>query len=268
MTAAPPRMRVARLFARELAGGLGPILLLLILWQVAYLAIPRNTFLRGPLEALGFLADPGNLVVVGEAVGSTLSMLGAGYLIALGVALALACLVTAHVVLDRAISPLALGLGVIPVVVITPVVILLFGRGPATSIAVCVMITFFSSFVSLASGMRSVSPTMLDVAAVLGAGPVRTVLAVRLPSAVPSLLSATKLALPAALSGVILTEYIATGRGIGTFINYARANYHYIDMWAGILVVAVASALVYVLLGTAEILLQERFAPGRGKRSR
>lgn len=259
------RTRPLRKFAAEVGAGLAPVVVLLVLWQVAYWAIPANTFLRSPMEALAFLADPTHLGDVVQAAAGTLLMLGVGYVISLVVALALASLVTASDVLDRALSPLALALGVVPVVVITPVVILLLGRTPATSIAVCVMITFFSSFVSLTAGMRSASRASLDLAAVLGAGGLRTIIGVRLPSAVPSLLSATKLALPAALSGVILTEYIATGAGIGTFINHARANYHYIDMWAGILVIVVASTLVYVLIGALEASLGDRFAPRRAR---
>lgn len=259
------RTRPLRRFAGDVGAGLAPVIVLLVLWQVAYWAIPANTFLRSPAEALAYLAIPSQLGEVVLAASETLLMLAIGYVISLVVALALACVVTMHDVADRALSPLALALGVVPVVVITPVVILLLGRTSATSIAVCVMITFFSSFVSLRAGMRSTPRAALDLTAVLGAGALRTLIGVRLPSAVPSLLSATKLALPAALSGVILTEYIATGAGIGTFINHARANYFYIDMWAGILVIVVASTLVYVLIGALESALGDRFAPRRAR---
>lgn len=251
-----------RLLATELAAGLGPVLVLLLLWQIAYVSLPTNQFLRGPLQALGHLGAPEHLRALGAALVSTFALLALGYVIAILVAVTLAAVVTSHPMISRAVTPLAVALGVMPVIVITPLVIMLVGRGPATTVAVCVLITFFSCFVSVAAGMRSASRGALDLTRVLGGSAWRTLVGVRLPSAVPGLISASKLALPASLSGVILTEYIATGEGIGTFINLARANFRYTEMWAGILVIALLSVLAYTILGFLEVWLSERYGTG------
>ncbi|MBS45983.1 MAG: hypothetical protein CMH83_22975 [Nocardioides sp.] len=258
--------RPLRLLATELLAGIGPLLVLMLLWQVVYLTLPENQFLRGPLEAVEFAVSGENVGELAAALLSTFTMLLAGYLIAVLVALTLASVVTASAAMARAIMPLAVVLGVVPVIVITPVVIMLVGRGPATSITVCVMITFFSCFISIVSGMRSAARGIDDLAAVLGGSGWRRLVSVRLPSSVPGLISASKLALPASLSGVILTEYIATGEGIGTFINLARANYRYVDMWGGIFVVVLLSVLAYSLLGFLEVWLGDRYVVRRSSR--
>ncbi|OUZ11949.1 hypothetical protein BHE97_03480 [Aeromicrobium sp. PE09-221] len=258
-TPRPRAFAPLRLLATELSAGLGPVLVLLLLWQVAYLALPTNQFLRGPLQALGYLRTPESLSSLGTALVSTFMLLTLGYVIAILIAIGLAAAVTSHPAVSRAITPLAVALGVMPVIVITPLVIMLVGRGPATTVSVCVLITFFSCFVNLTAGMRSASRGALDLTRVLGGRAWRTLLWVRLPSAVPGLISASKLALPASLSGVILTEYIATGEGIGTFINLARANFRYTEMWAGILVIVLLSVLAYTILGLLEIWLTERY---------
>jgi ABC-type nitrate/sulfonate/bicarbonate transport system permease component len=238
--------------AAELIWGIVPLAVVLVAWQIAWSLIPSNSFLRSPLEAFGFLTSGENAGELGAALGSTFTMLGIGYLIAVAVAFALAAVMAAWEAFARASMPLLTVLGVVPVIVIGPVVIMLVGRGPATSIVVCIMITFFPCLVSVLSGLRSASARLLELGVVLGASRWRTLALVRLPSAVPAALSASKLALPAALSGVILTEYIATGAGVGTFVNLARANFRYIDMWSGILVLVVLSIVAYTVLGIVE----------------
>ncbi|GGM81383.1 ABC transporter permease [Dactylosporangium sucinum] len=255
------------LVLRELCGGLVPIGVVLLLWQVAYVALPANSFLRSPVEAIRYAAEPGTLDRLAVALGSTFAMVVLGYAIAIAVSIVLASVVVSSMVLARALMPVAVLLGTIPVIVISPVVIMLVGRSPATSVTVCVLITFFPALVNIVSAMGSVPPTLLDLCGVLGGGRMRTLVSVRLPRAVPGLVSAGKLGLPAALTGVILTEYIATGAGIGTYINLARANYWYVEMWAGILAVLVCSVLVYTVLGVLETVLQDRYvASGRGDR--
>lgn len=255
----------AGVLGRELLAGLVPVLVVLVLWEIGYLLVPHNTYLHGPVEVLGLLADPAHMVPVLKALGDTFLMLVLGYVISVAFSLVLASIVVVSRIAERAIMPLAIVAGVVPVIVITPVLLMLVGRGPGTSVAVCVIITFFPALINIVSGMRSPSRSLIDLTSVLGSNRVKTLLFVRLPSSVPGIFSAAKLALPAALTGVILTEYIATGRGIGTFINLSRANFQYPDMWAGILATLVLSVLAYSLLGTAELLLRDRYVIGARK---
>jgi ABC-type nitrate/sulfonate/bicarbonate transport system permease component len=81
------------------------------------------------------------------------------------------------------------------------------------------------------------------------------------PAAVPSIVSAGKLTLPAALSGVILAEVIATGTGIGNYINFAKANFDYAQMWGGIVAALVLSVLAYAVLAACERALVSRYGP-------
>lgn len=255
-----------RLLATELIGGLWPLAVLVAVWEAAHLALLDNSFLRSPLDVARFVVAEGNAAALLSATWSTALMLVLGYLIAVAVAVLLACAVVGSRWLAGAIMPPAVVIGVLPVIVVTPVIIMLVGRSPATSVTVCVIITFFPALINIVAGMRSTAGSLLDLGRVLGGGRVRTLVSVRLPQAVPGILSASKLALPAALTGVILTEYIATGRGIGTYINQARADFRYTDMWAGISTMVVVSVLAYTVLGVAEIMLSQRYvATGRGR---
>lgn len=255
------------LTVREIGSSIWPLLVIGILWHLAYLSLPSNHFLRSPVDVVIFLREGESTAELGSSLWGTFGLLALGYTIAIGIAVIVASAIVSHPVLDRALMPLVLVLGLLPVIVITPVVIMLVGRSPATTVTVCVLIAFFPCLVNIVSGMRSPSPSLLDLTVVLNAGAVRTLLSVRLPSAIPGLISASKLALPAALTGVLLTEFIATGAGIGSFINFARARFQYTEMWAGILAVLVLSIAVYTILSVVEKLLSDRYVPSRSRSS-
>ncbi|WP_085368719.1 ABC transporter permease [Leifsonia sp. NCR5] len=262
------RMSGVGVLGREILAGLVPVLVVLVLWEIGYLLVPHNTYLHGPIEVLSLLSDPAHFVPVLAALGDTFLMLVLGYVISVVFSLVLASVVVVSRIAERAIMPIAIIVGVVPVIVITPVLLMLVGRGPATSVVVCVIITFFPALINIVSGMRSPSRSLIDLTSVLGGNPAKTLLLVRLPSSIPGIFSAAKLALPAALTGVILTEYIATGRGVGTFINLSRANFQYPDMWAGIFATLVLSVLAYSVLGTAELLLRDRYVSGASRSRR
>lgn len=246
-------------FLREILNGIWPLLTLSLLWWVAFQLLPRNTFLKSPTDVIGFLIQDGNVVELLDALSGSLGLVALGYAVALCVAITLASAIVLSPWMERAVMPLAVIVGSIPIIVITPVMLMLFGRGIGTSVIVCTIVTFFPCLVNIIAGMRSPGRQLIDLTSTLGASRYATLLKVRFPSAVPGLISASKLALPAALSGVILTEFIATGTGIGNYINHGRANFRFNEMWAGISATLVASVLLYSLLAALEIILSRRY---------
>ena len=251
----------AGLFAREIVNGIWPLLTLGMLWWVAFQILPRNTFLKSPTDVIGFLMTDGNIGGLLDALFDSLGLVALGYVVALSIAIALASAIVLSPWVELAIMPLAVIVGSIPIIVITPVMLMLFGRGIGTSVIVCTIVTFFPCLVNIIAGMRSPGRQLIDLTSTLGASRLATLFRVRFPSAVPGLISASKLALPAALSGVILTEFIATGTGIGNYINHGRANFRFNEMWSGISATLVASVLLYSVLAALEIILSRRYAP-------
>lgn len=268
VTAGAAARSVGGLVGRELMGGIVPLLVLLALWMVVFWAVPENTFLKSPIEVAGFLMSGGELGVLLSALGSTLTMVVLGYAVAICVSISVATVIVMSSIGERAVMPLAVIVGSIPIIVITPVLLMLVGRGVLTAVLVCTVVTFFPSLINVIAGMRSPATQLLDVTEALGASRWRTLLHVRFPSSVPGLISASKLALPAALSGVILTEFIATATGVGNYINHARANFMFEPMWSGIAMTLVASVLIYSVLGAIEIGLQRKYAPLGDKRKK
>ncbi len=251
----------AGLLGREVINGVWPLATLCIAWAALFFALPPNTFLKGPVEVASYLTNEGQFAKLISALSSSLFLVVLGYL----VAIVLSALLASAIVLNRSVEslamPIAVVIGSVPIIVITPVMLMLFGRGIGTAVIVCTVVTFFPCLINIIAGMRSPASQLIDLTRTLGASSIVTLLKVRFPSAVPGLISASKLALPAALSGVILTEFIATGSGIGNYINHGRANFVFNEMWAGIAATLIASVLLYSVLGAVETILRRRYAP-------
>lgn len=252
---------LTKLTVREILGGVIPMLLLLVAWFLAFELIPDNTFLRAPQSVGQFVTGQNEWQALLKALSNTLLMVLLGYAVAYLSALIIAIVAVSSRFMEQLVMPVAVVVGSVPIIVIVPVLLMALGRGALTAILVCTIVTYFPCLINVLSGLRSPSRQLIDITASLGGSRVRTLLKVRLPSAVPGLISASKLALPAALSGVILAEFIATSTGIGQYISFARANYHFDAMWAGICFTLIASVLLYSLLGVFEILLEQRYKP-------
>jgi ABC-type nitrate/sulfonate/bicarbonate transport system permease component len=124
------------------------------------------------------------------------------------------------------------------------------------TIAITISVTFFPAYVAIAQGLRLTSRAALDLCDAYGAGPLRKLAIVSLPGSMPYLLAAAKLAVPRALLGVMIAEWLATGRGLGGLMNQSRGFLDYGMIWS----VALVSVLISVALYKGIEALERRWA--------
>jgi ABC-type nitrate/sulfonate/bicarbonate transport system permease component len=254
-TAAPPRAAHARWVA------FAAVLLPFAIWQGTLwaLAVP-DLVGKGPLDVARYLAaGPGAEAARGRllaALAQTLPITLAGLAAGLAVALALAALGELRPSVARALMPVALVSQTMPLVALTPLLALLLGRGEAVTVAIAVSVTFFPAYVTIAQGMRMTPRAAFDLCHVYGAGGLARLRLVSLPAATPFLLAAARLAAPRALLGVMIAEWLATGRGLGGLMNRSRGFLDYGMIWS----VALVSVLVAVALHHAVVMLERRLS--------
>jgi ABC-type nitrate/sulfonate/bicarbonate transport system permease component len=125
---------------------------------------------------------------------------------------------------------------------------------------------FFPALVTIVHGLRSAPSLAVDVVAVYGGGPRRVLTKVALPGALPYLFAAARLSVPSALVGALVTEWLATGQGIGGAILSDIGAFGYLHLWASIIVLTAVSVVLYTLLGAAETFVLARMGmAGRGE---
>ena len=108
-------------------------------------------------------------------------------------------------------------------------------------------------FLTTLAGVATVPPQLVSVVRVMGAAPLAVFRKVVLPSALPFIVTALRLTIPAALIGAVIGEFISSNRGVGYLINAASSRYATAEVFAGI-----GSLLVLVLCMNAALSLLER----------
>jgi sulfonate transport system permease protein len=187
-----------------------------------------------------------------QALAQSLPLAAMGLVVALGVALSLAVLGTIWRNLSAMLMPAALILQTMPLVALTPMIVLLFGRGMVTTLVVTVIVTFFPAFITISQGLAQVPKSALDLLEVYGASRLQKLLRVSLPMSLPYLCAATRLVAPAALLGVMIAEWLATGYGLGGLLNTARGELDYGMIWAVAFVAVAVSVAFYQLVKLIE----------------
>jgi sulfonate transport system permease protein len=151
-----------------------------------------------------------------------------------------------------------------PLVALTPMIVLLSGRGIETTLVVTVIVTFFPAFITIAQGLAQVPQSSLDLLDVYGASRLQKLLRVSLPMSLPYLCAAARLVAPAALLGVMIAEWLATGYGLGNLLNTARGELDYGMIWAVAFVAVAVSVGFYQLVKLIEEEILRRFQQTSG----
>lgn len=196
-------------------------------------------------------------LVLGD-LGVTLVDAGFGYVFGLLAATVVAIGFVLSRPVEQALMPLATLLRSVPLVALTPLIVLAFGRNLTATGIVGGIVVFFPSLVTTVLGLRSASPWASDLVVVHGGGRLAALRLVMLPSAVPALFASARLAVPGAMIGALMAEWLATGRGSGATMIKAVGGFRYIEMWASVVVVTGASIVLYALVGLVESLVVAR----------
>lgn len=247
----------------------GPLLLamlvLLTWWGTMEAAGLSPFFAKRPGDVFAALfldADAAELRAgLARALGETAVFVLPGYLAGLAVGSALAVLVTLIPAVAAVAMPLAVTLRAVPVVTTAPLVVLLLGRGATGTIALVALMVFFPTFVACLAGLARAPGQVMDVFRSLGAGRLMRLIHVRLPAMLPAFCAAARMAVPASVLAVTVVEWLATGRGIGSYMALAASLSDYDALWSAVVVVAILSVLVYALVARLERAALRRWAP-------
>lgn len=154
----------------------------------------------------------------------------------------------------EAFMPLALVTQTMPLVALTPLLVLILGRGASLTLWVTISVTFFPAFVTLAQGLALVPRSAEDLPRAYGANRWTQMRMVTIPASLPYLFAATRLTVPRALLGVMIAEWLATGKGLGNLLNQSRGYLDYGMIWT----VAAVSVLLSVLFYQAVVIVERR----------
>ncbi len=217
---------------------LAPILGLLALWQLASASGWVSPYLLpSPRRVALALLHAGVRGDLGRHVAASLLRVAEGFGITVCLALPLAVLASFAPRLTAAFSPLLTFLRNIPPLALIPLLILWFGIGEASKLALIVLTSFFPVFLGAVTGLGGVDPRLVEMGRSLGFSRLRILQRIMLPESLPSLLNGLRLGLGFSWRAIIGAEMIAAASGLGYWILDAEEMARIDVVFAGIIVI-------------------------------
>jgi putative hydroxymethylpyrimidine transport system permease protein len=134
----------------------------------------------------------------------------------------------------------------IPVFALAPLLVLWFGYGLASKVAMAILIIYFPITAALFDGLRRTEPGWLDLARTMGATRLRMLLRVRLPAALPAFGSGLRVATAVAPIGAVVGEWVGSSAGLGYLMLHANARLQVELMFAALIVLMAMALVLYV----------------------
>jgi putative hydroxymethylpyrimidine transport system permease protein len=229
--------------------------LVLVWWLLVALTAPPPFLLPGPDRvAAAFVARFGDLMVNAAVTGGEI-LVGLALGVGLGVATALVMGFLPWT--TRLVQPVVVVLQALPVFAIAPVLVLWLGFGLASKVVMAAIVVFFPVASALADAVARTDPGLLDLARLHRATTAQTFRFIRLPAALPGLVSGLRMAATLAPIGAIIGEWVGASSGLALMMMHANARMQTDVMFAALVLVA-AMALA---LRLAVDLLTRRWAP-------
>jgi ABC-type nitrate/sulfonate/bicarbonate transport system permease component len=220
-------------------------LLALLWWALAAQGVLGNEFVMPPPETV--LDRAGELLADGTLADQTLVTLRrvlTAYGLALLAGVVLGTLVGRVAVVRRALLPLVSFLFPAPKIALYPAMLIVFGLGSASKVALGLSEAVFPVLLATAAGTSQVEPRLVWSAAALGTSRRAALLRVVVPAALPAILTGARIGLVGAIIGVFLGEMIAGADGLGHMMAVAYRTLETPDMYVAILTVSICG---YVL---------------------
>ncbi len=175
-----------------------------------------------------------------------------GFALGVLIGVALGVLVGTSKVAYAVAYPLLVGFSSIPKVAVVPIFVLWFGSGTTPAILTAMVICVFPIVVNIATGLATTEPDLEDVLKTLGASKSEILWNVGLPRTMPYFFASLKVAITLSFVGAVLSETVASNRGIGFVMMTASSNFQVSLVFAGLIILAVLGVILYALFSLLE----------------
>lgn len=231
------------------------ILIVLLLWYVAYVAI-NSPIIPSPYRTILIFFEliGGDLLL--HLLVSLLRILAAALIsLAIGIPIGIAMGLNSGV--DRILSPVTYILYPIPKIAFLPVLLILLGFGDAPKVVLIITIIVFQIQIAVRDAIKEIPRGLVYSVKTLGLTRPQRYRHLILPAILPKLFSSLRITLGISISVLFFSENFATEYGIGYFIMNSFTIIHYEEMFAGILGLSLMGLLLFKLID----LLEYRICP-------
>jgi NitT/TauT family transport system permease protein len=223
---------------------------LALLWEKAVSLFGIKGYLLPPLsKVLDSLWH--DRVMVLQQSWITAGEIVAGYFWAVVGGIALGLAIFAWPMMRRTLYPAIVLFQGLPKVALAPLFVIWFGYGLASKVLMAFLFAFFPVVVATLGGLAGTPEHLLEHFRAIRATPLTTFLRLRIPAALPSIMDGCKTAMPLAVIGAIVGEFVGSENGLGHLILEANANAKIDLVFAALIAISILAGILYTTVELA-----------------
>lgn len=196
-----------------------------------------------PLAALATILEPHYNWMTHVLTTSAEVLLG--YVLAVGIGIALAVVFHWFSFLNRSAMPVLITLNMVPKVALAPLFIVWFSYGIGPNAIIAFTICFFPVVLTTERGLREVEPELIELARSLKATRWQVFLKIQLPGSLPYIFSGMRLAAILAIVGAVVGEFVGSNKGLGYLLLTAQGALDTAAMFMAIVMISLVGVVLY-----------------------
>ena len=224
---------------------------LLMFWQIAAMGMNAAYIMPSPAQVVQRLWDLRGPIFTAH-LPATMSVVVIGLMISIVLGMALAILMDASPIAEKALYPVVIASQTIPTTALAPLFVLWFGYTIWSKVLVTVLMTFFPVTITVFDGFRSVRTEMKDLMFCMGADTRQMFFKLKLPAVLPCFFSALKMAVPLSVIGAAIGEWLGAQSGLGYFSRRMMTQLDGAGVFAPILLLSIAAMLLTAVVAALE----------------
>ena len=178
-----------------------------------------------------------------------------GFALALLIGVPMAVCVANSRILNLSLYPILIATQSVPKVAIAPIILVWFGLGMQSKLAIAFLVAFFPVVVDTATGLQATPPGLIELGRSLRASRWQMFWKVQFPAALPFVFSGAKVAVTLAVIGAVIGEFIGSTNGLGNLLLSANSQLDGPLAWAALVWLSVLGILLFVSVELAQKLI-------------
>jgi len=175
-----------------------------------------------------------------------------GFLIGTLLGLLLGSMMAESRTIERLVMPYAFALQCLPKVAIAPLIVIWFGFGDGSKIAIAALLALFPVMINSFTGLSAVEPERIDLMHSLSATRLETYRLVKLPNAAPYIFAGLDMAVVYALLGTIVAEFLGAQQGMGVVITQAESVTDVAGVFAALIILGALGMALHGIVRALE----------------
>jgi len=227
----------------------------LAVWEIGCRVFDVPTFLLPPPSLIYAAFHEQTVQIWLGHAWATIRVALIGYVVAIAVSIPLAIALASSKLLSRSLYPLIIIVHSMPIVAIAPIIVVTLGASDLPRVVITFLITFFPIVVTTTAGLLATPPELVELSRSLRADWTRQMFHIRLPYALPHIVSALKISTTLSVVGAVVAEFVAAEKGLGYMIQFTTSFFKIGQSFVALVMLVMISLAFFQLIGLVQRLL-------------